>query len=330
MAISRCNKCGFLHEPDESMAGQEIPCPKCAAPVRVYHTLFFVNALLKKHTEILHKIKQLQSSAAPESPPAETRIVPDDLDLFNTRHFTSEAQHEKIKSWFLERGIQTQTHPESVDTTGFYDEIGTEIASNFTLYKEVLNKIRWAQREGRPSFAIHLAKKSAEESQAINAFCQKLYDTTLLAKILFNANEQKLTAFVQGSKNVQEFFNGAWLEWHALMSFLTCGQQQKRSFSCTRNLNITLGNGDKFELDVFGLIDSTPVCIECKSGEFRPHIEKAQILRKKLGIDSRNFIMCISGLDADSLPGLSAMHKLTFANEATLAQQLKSIVFSAS
>jgi hypothetical protein len=333
MAIARCNKCGFLHEPDEGAVGQEIPCPKCAAPVRVYRTLFYVDAFLKKHMEALREIKRLQSAAVvPAVSPAtkKAQVVLGNLDLFNTNYFSSDVQHEKIRAWFLERGIKTQFDPESVDTTGFYDEIGAEIGSNFLLYKDILDGIRWAQREQRPSCQVRLEKKNDADGQAIVDFCRKLYDVTLVSKIFHDRKEKTLKIWIQSAKNVQQFFDGAWLEWHALMSILTYGQQQKKTFSCARNIVITLGNGDKYELDVFALIDTTPVCIECKSGEFRQYIEKAQLLRKKLGINSSQFIMCVSGLDAESLPGLSAMHKLTFANESTLSQHLKSIVGAAS
>ncbi|GHU26099.1 hypothetical protein AGMMS50256_02540 [Betaproteobacteria bacterium] len=330
MAILRCNKCGLLHEPDESAIGQEIPCPKCASPVRVYRTLFFVDALLKKHREALREIKRLQSAATTPIPVENAVRMLDDVDLFNTDYFASDVQHEKIRAWFLERGIKTQINPESVDTTGFYDEIGTEVGSNFLLYKDILDAIRWAQREQRPSCQVRLEKKSDADGQAIVDFCRKLYDVTLVSKIFHDRKEKTLKIWIQSAKNVQQFFDGVWLEWHALMSILTYSQQQKKSFSCARNIVITLGNGDKYELDVFALIGVTPVCIECKSGEFRQYIEKAQLLRKKLGIDSAQFIMCISGLDVESLPGFSAMHKLTFANESTLSQHLKSIVGAAS
>ncbi len=91
-----------------------------------------------------------------------------------------------------------------------------------------------------------------------------------------------------------------------------------------RNLVLDFGK-EKAELDVFGLVGGLPVCIECKSGEFRSRIERYQELRKKLGLDSRAFIVCVAGLEDGSLTGLSSMYKLTFVNESTLPQHLEKI-----
>lgn len=94
-------------------------------------------------------------------------------------------------------------------------------------------------------------------------------------------------------------------------------------FSCARNLNITLQNGDSHELDVFMLIDGKmPICIECKTGEYRQNIDKYLGLRKRLGIDAKSFILCITGLGDEHAKGLTAMYDLTFVNERELAAHL--------
>ncbi|MDR1936487.1 MAG: hypothetical protein LBS49_13090 [Candidatus Accumulibacter sp.] len=307
-------------------------CSQCAAPVRVYRTLFFVDALLKKHMDALREIQRLQTEAATAIPPktvsATTQQIRN-IDVFNTNVFAQEAQHAAIVAWFAQKGWQTQIHVESVDTTGFYDEMAVQIGDNYSLYKNVLDAIRWAQREGRPSCQVRLEKGEKQrretDNQAIVDFCQKLYDTTLVARFFHNRKEKTLTLWIQDAKNAQNFFDGIWLEWYALMNILKCAQQWQKKFSCARNLIISHGNGDRYELDIFFLLDSTPVCLECKSGEFRPHIERAQTLRRKLGLDSANFIMCVAGLEDENLPGLSFMHKLTFINESTLPACLQGI-----
>ena len=59
------------------------------------------------------------------------------------------------------------------------------------------------------------------------------------------------------------------------MTCLRYAKERDRRFSCTRGLNLTLANGDPCELDVFMLIDGKlPICIECKSGEFRQNIDR--------------------------------------------------------
>ncbi len=139
---------------------------------------------------------------------------------------------------------------------------------------------------------------------------QPIHDwfTRKQVRVQFNTNGVDTTGF---------------FEWHALMTCLQYAKQRKSSFSCARNLNITLQHGESFELDVFLLIDGKqPIYVECKTGEFRQDIDKYLKLRKFLGISGNNFIMCITGLTDDHAKGLTAMYGLTFTNEVNLATEL--------
>ena len=128
---------------------------------------------------------------------------------------------------------------------------------------------------------------------------------------------------LQTAPTIRDFFNGEWLEWHALMTCLRYAKARNRRFSCTRGLNLTLANGDPYELDVFMLIDGkVPICIECKSGEFRQNIDRYLALRKRLGLEAKQFVMCIAGLSDENAKAFSAMYDLAFVNERGLADHL--------
>ena len=99
-------------------------------------------------------------------------------------------------------------------------------------------------------------------------------------------------------------------------------KERKQRFSCARGLKLDLGK-ETHELDVFMLIDGkTPVCIECKSGEFRQNIDLYLALKKRLGLERRQFLMCIAGLEDEKARAFSAMYDLSFTNERGLAEQL--------
>jgi hypothetical protein len=88
--------------------------------------------------------------------------------------------------------------------------------------------------------------------------------------------------------------------------------EKRRAVSGTRNLSVIFPNEDLHELDVFFLVDgATPVCIECKTGEFRQEIDKYLRLKKRLGIDRSQFILCCTGLSDEQAAGLSGMYELT-------------------
>jgi hypothetical protein len=131
---------------------------------------------------------------------------------------------------------------------------------------------------------------------------------------------------LQTAPTIRNFFNGEWLEWHALMTCLRYAKVRKRRFSCTRGLHLTMTNGDSYELDVFMLIDGKlPVCIECKTGEFRQNIERYLSLKKRLGLEAKQFVMCIAGLSDENARAFSAMYELSFVNERSLAEHLSRV-----
>ena len=322
MAIFRCNKCAHLQEQPDGQAGENIACPRCGNTAPVYGTIFFISKLLDKYFQGQRDIARLQAPVGKEISPPQIAAV-GDIDLSNTDHLASEVQHGPIVDWFSRKQIKVQANMRGVDTTGFFDEVAMSIGGNLPVLKEVLERIRWAQQKEYSSTTIQLDKKSAEEAQAITVFCQQLYDFSFVAKCFHNRPENNVRLILQTAPTIRDFFNGEWLEWFALMTCLTYAKERNKRFSCARNLSITLQNNESYELDVFMLIDgNTPVCIECKTGEFRQNIDKYLTLRKRLGLNSKNFVMCITGLSDEHAKGLTAMYDLTFVNEQELAAQL--------
>ncbi|MBI3149723.1 MAG: hypothetical protein HYZ17_14545 [Betaproteobacteria bacterium] len=327
MAIFRCGKCAHLQEQPDGLVGANLACPQCGSMAPVYTTIHFVGRVLDKYFEARREIIRLKADATGARNGAaiatEASVSLDEIDLLNTDYFASEMQHGPIYEWFRPKQIRVQANMRGVDTTGFFDEVALSIGGNLPVLKDVLERIRWAQQKEYASTTIHLEKKSAEDASDISAFCQRLYDFSFVAKCFHNRQENNVRLILQTAPAIRTFFNGEWLEWYALMSCMQYTKERKKRFSCARSLKITLQNNDSYELDVFMLIDGKqPICIECKSGEFRQDIERAVTLRKRLGISSNSFIMCVAGLSDEHAKGLSTMYDLTFANEQTLAAQL--------
>jgi hypothetical protein len=329
MAIFRCNKCAHLEEQPDSRVGEAIPCPKCGHSAHVYSVLYFVGKLLTKYFDAQRELVRLKAPAAdtgsrsPTAPAAMAPTTLDDIDLANTDQLASELQHQPIHDWFKRKHIRVQFNTDGVDTTGFFDEVAVTLGRNLPVLKDVVERLRFAQRQEHASVIIRLDRKSEPEAREITAFCQQLYAFSFVAKRLHNRQENNIRLYVQTAPAIRRFFEGEWLEWYALIACLKYAKERKQRFSCARNINITMPGGESYELDVLLLIDGRqPIYIECKTGEFREDIDKYLTLRKRLGLDSRNFIMCITGLGDEHAKGLTAMYGLTFANETGLADQL--------
>jgi hypothetical protein len=328
MAIIRCNKCALLQEQPDNLAGQSIPCPRCANSSVVYPTLFYIEKLLDKYFTAQKDLVSLRGSTGAATP---TTAVPAavtpsplvDIDLGNTDQLASEDQHGPIYDWFHKRQIKVRANLRSVDTSGFFDEVAEAIGANLDMLREVLERIRWSQQKEHASTLIHLDKKKPEEAAAISRFCQSLYDFSFVAKCFHNKPEKNIRLVLQTAPAIRHFFDGEWLEWHALMTCLRYAKERGRRFSCGRRLQIELQNGETHELDVFVLIDGqTPICIECKSGEFRQNIDRYLTLKRRLGINGKHFVMCIAGLSDENAKSFTAMYDLAFTNERSLADHL--------
>ena len=327
MALIRCNKCGHVAEMAAEHIGTSVACPACGNETPAYDTVLFVRKVLQQYFALRDELQRLQAAQpGAVTPTAPTAAASAALDLHNTDQLVSDAQHAAILDWFQRRQIQVRTNPDAVNTTGFFDEIAVEIGDNYPLYGEVIDKIRWGQQKDVPNFSLKLAERSQKDGQAINAFCKRLYDHTFLAKYYYQKPEKIGRGTLQSAPNIRRFFAGEWLEWFALMKLLAFFQEKRRAVSCTRNLSVIFPNEDLHELDVFFLVDgATPICIECKTGEFRQEIDKYLRLKKRLGIDRSQFILCCTGLSDEQAAGLSGMYELSFVSPAGLVAHLSKL-----
>lgn len=334
MTIFRCNKCGHLAEYPPEAAGTTRPCPRCGTPTQIHDAVLFISKVLEKYFAMQAEIKRLQAAAAtptsgatPPQPAALPTAAPESFDLHNSADLSTDLQHGPIKEWMQKRHIQARANLKAVDTTGLFDEVGAAIGKDYGVLREVVDRIRFAQQKGFPSTKIHLERKSEEDSRLILDFCRQLYDAAFVAKFFHLKPEKVVRLVLQTAPPIQAFFQGDWLEWHALMSGLHIVRQRKCRYSCARNLEITDPKGERFELDVFFLIDGErPLCIECKSGEFRLDIERCLALHKRFGTHPVDFIICAAGLDANQARALSSTYGLSFINQTDLPAHLERIL----
>lgn len=326
MAISRCNKCGTLAEFERAAVGTQHDCSRCGTSLPIYDTVHFVSKLLDQYFAQRNELNALRASA-PQPAPAVASPTGADFDIHDTDRFSNADQHRDVVDWFRRKTVSATINAGAVDTSGFFDEAAVALGNDYALLGEVVERIRYAQQKEYNSAQIHLDKKSPQDAAALEAFARKLYDYSLVARCFNNKDEKKLRLVLQNAPSVRRFFAGEWLEWFALMTGLRVCQDRGAEFSCARNLTLAFPPDEKRELDVFFLVNKTrPLYIECKTGEFRQDLDKYVALRKRLGIESRYFIVCVADLAADQAKGLSAMYDMSFTNTETLGPHLASVI----
>ncbi|MCB5190230.1 hypothetical protein LG198_05770 [Methylobacillus arboreus] len=321
MAIFRCSRCNFIQESEAALIGQDIPCPKCQHQNKVWDTTFFVSKLLEKYFALHQSLKRLQASESEEdAAPAET---PRSQDFSSTEMLSSPGQALPILRWFERKKIAVEINPKAVDTTGFFDEVANAIAEDYATLRPLIGQICHAYKENYNGTTIKLANRKADEISRITHFCKQLHDYAFLSRLVQQKSEKSLRLILQPSPVIRQFFNGIWLEWYALMQTLDFASQRNLPFSCARNAKITLPNADVYELDVFLLLDQeTPICIECKSGDYKPYIEKYRLLKKSLGLQKSQFLLCVADLPDEHAQGLTSMYDITFTSQKNLLTHL--------
>lgn len=333
MPIYRCNKCGFVSEDTQTPVNTPTACGRCGTPSTVYGTVFFVEELIKRLASVTRELKTLQAQpvAAPTAPAAPAPAVPaaaPAASSFPTLDAApKEAPHTALVQWFAQKNIQAAIDPSAADTSGFFDEAATALGDDYLLFADLLDRVCYSYRKSYTNVNLELTKLSQKDGQAITQFCRTLYEHTFFARYHYQKAEKIARLTLQMAPAIRQFFEGGWLEWYALVQALSASEQRSVPLSYARGVKVTFPNEDLHELDVLLQPQGQePICIECKTGEFRRDIDKYVRLNKRLGLAKSRFILCCTDLNAEQAQGLSAMYDLSFVPLPMLKRHLHSMI----
>ena len=339
MPIYRCNQCSFVSEDATTPVGTRVACGRCGTPSMVYGTVFYVEKLVERYFSALREVAALQQPDKPvedipsasSTGPASVQTVPSEtlasIDPNNTTLLATADQHAPLQAWFSARKIEARFDYALVDTSGFFDDAARMLGEGHTLYAELIDRVRFAYRKSHGWINLELGSLPQKDAQAINTLCRQLYSHTFFSRYHYQKPEKIVRLTLQTAPAVRQFFEGGWLEWYAFIELLTQLRKHGRPASCARSVKVVVPNEDLHELDVIALPEGqTPVCIECKSGEFRQDIEKYLKLKRRLGIERSRFIICATDLTDEQAVGLNSMYELTFVNLGSLRTHLQALV----
>ncbi len=330
MPVYRCNNCGHVSE--SGVAGTQIPCSICQTPCSVFDTVFYVQKLIERYSAAMREIKALQANEclAPESDPGtDQQLSPQEASEIGNaaQDYANASQHAPLERWLKAKQIHARFEHSNVDMSGYFDEAAQQLGKEYSLFGELVQRVNWSYRKNHTGLNIDLSAASQKDVQQLTTLCRQFYGHTLFARYHYQKQEKIIRLSLQPAPKIRQFFEGAWLEWFALMELVDLLNSRKKGFSCARGVEVLFPNEDVHELDV--LVQPTgqdPICIECKTGEFRREIDKYQRLRKRLGIERSRFIICATDITEDQAVSLSAMYDLTFVNLNSLSRHLTSIV----
>lgn len=320
MAIFRCLNCDYLTELGNEYIGMSIKCPKCKDSTTIHDTIGYIKYLLQQHTSKKENPQYIQQKSS-------KNISLLEIDIHNTNFLAQPSNLEPILKWFENHKIKVDFDPNAADTTGFFDEIALKLGDNFDVLNCVSNQIKYAQQKSYTSAKIEINKKSQKDIKLITEFCQELYDYSFVSRYFYEKKEKIIWLTLQTAPKIRGFFNGLWMEWFVLIKLLYLFREKQITPACTRGVKIFFNENNTNELDIFVITEkNVPICIECKSGEFRQDIDKYLSLRKRLGINKDQFIICVFELSDAQVKGMTSMYDLTITNESSIAEHLKTII----
>lgn len=330
MPVYRCNGCGYVSEVPTIPSDHKQTCGRCGHPSTVYSTVFFVEKLVERYAAALRELKALRAAeddVAEGQSPSDTESVTT-VESASTGNFSTAEQHKPLGDWFAARKIGIEFDHQLVDTAGYFDDAARMLGDQFELFGELIDRVAYAYRKGHSSIYLELGRLSQREAKAITQLCRELYSHTLFSRYYYQKPEKIVRLTLQTAPAVRKFFEGAWLEWYVLLQALDALEAAKLGqFACARGAKVKFPNEDVHELDVVVMpFGQDPICIECKSGEFRRDIEKYLRLRKRIGVDRHHFIICAADLSDEQASSLSAMYELTFVNLHLLPMHLKKML----
>ena len=359
MSIFMCKKCGYVKETPNEYIGRTAKCPKCNSQSKVAEIAVFARELTIAYADIIKYKKEISTFGETIEKQKNQLITLDskyhkqideknvkiqnchkelealkesqkessaDIEnITNDADFIPQENYQPIIDWFSKKITLIDIDESAVDTRGFFDEVAVSLGNNFTTLESVLEQIKYIQRKGYDTVKISLDKKSKEDIAIIKSFCQEIYDYSFASRYFYDRKKNAVYIEIQQATKIINFFNGMWMEWYVYVMLLEFFKKSEIEYSMARGIKIIHPNGQKNELDIFIMVDNIPICIECKSGEFRRDIGKYTKLQRQLGLTKEQFILCIIG-DNIQIDGLTNTYDITFANQNTILKYIERII----
>ncbi|MEC4986856.1 MAG: hypothetical protein SAK42_22365, partial [Oscillatoria sp. PMC 1076.18] len=125
------------------------------------------------------------------------------------------------------------------------------------------------------------------------------------------------------------FLSGEWLERYIkqkIIQLLNESNQEIIQYSYLTNPQISLPNGDDFELDIIFRINEEIFWFEVKTGEYQRHINKYSQMAQELNLDKDHAFMILTDIPDSATTALSNLFQMTVVNSDSFAEVFSRII----
>lgn len=227
-------------------------------------------------------------------------------------------------------GVDVKVRREAEPGQEFLDKIAFYMGDRFDTLKKAIALLKRNVQCGQ-DFKMSLV---GETQVTVSNVCQlfsRLHDLAYLQKYNYrNSPYFQIFAKTSPEPKVQNFITGGWLERYALKELQESyaeiiGDDPEMRLDYLANPQVSLPDGDDFELDVLGMVGNKPVWIEAKTGDYQTHVAKYTRIANRLGLKDR-LILLLSACNEQECMALSMTYGIRVANCRTLKRHLAELL----
>ncbi|WNZ48023.1 formylglycine-generating enzyme family protein [Leptolyngbya boryana CZ1] len=236
-----------------------------------------------------------------------------------------EEENEAI-AWFRER--QIEVHPSQTYENlrvAIFDRLALEVGDHYDVLAPLLRQMKRATSRNHSEFQYQLGEIPQEMVSRCVGFGHNLMNEGLLLEFHYDRATRTIRGTMTDQPYIVEFFTGAWFARYICQKVVQLLRERELRFSFLSDVTVTLLTRDRFELDLFFLVEGQPLVIECFTGkEVENILRKASPYIETLGIPSSQTLSI--GLDltrsqVENPP--SFLSGLIIANRETYLAQIQ-------
>ena len=283
-----------------------------------------LEAILQELKSIGEELKGIKEKIgmSPAGIAPKNKIAPETSDKHQNHLAVSETELPYLFcDWFLSRGVKIRNYKRREAADAVFDKLALFLGSRYNSLSRLYGVIK-RSLSSSGNFGVNLSSASKEEIADSTQFCTMLREYAFLSSYRYCKSSKTILAAPQRDGKIINFFSGGWFERYVYQKIRFILSQNGLRFECLLNPQITLPNGNDFELDLFFLIAGSPLWIECKTSNYQSYITKYSGMRKVFGIPKERAILIILDIPDNLTNSLTEIHDITVANESNFPAKI--------
>jgi hypothetical protein len=235
-----------------------------------------------------------------------------------------EVDSTELQEFLKTRGIQIKRIPPRQECDDILDRLAMFMGNRYNSIEKLYARIKSSMDRGY-SFTIDLKNLPQEQIANICQLATRLHDLAFLEEYRY----QKSPHFILSAKpsrnpKALSFFSGQWLERFVKDRTIEAIRKThlELQYSYLLNPQITLPNGDDFELDAIFKIGDDIFWFEAKTGNYQRYLEKYAKISSILGLDREHAFMILTDISETSAQELSSLFKMKVVNIESFVEHL--------